>query len=297
MSSIDDTQEAIDAAIAGEQPEAPEVDADETPAEEAARVYAGKFNSDDELERGYTELEKRSTQAAQEAAELRAQVEAYEAQQQEAPYDPWAQVGTPLDEQTSAQLYQQTWQNPTGMMEWAQRPEVIQQFGAQITDQVFQAWHSFAPFQANLWVAQFGASQATAADRQALEELRTTTMADINGRIVQQAFENVKRDMPDIGTYKDRVVQLMDQYPLGENDPRLASADELAKYVSELSGIARWEEFQRQQAEAAPEATTARPQAGAKARTQTRSTASAGGSVSASEQAFLDEVLAGQPGQ
>lgn len=295
MSSIDDTQDLIDEQIAGGDAEP-----DETPAEEAARLYAGKFQTDDALEQGYTELEKSHTQTRQEAAELRAQVEAYEAQQADAqpePFDPWSKVGTQLDEDTSALLYQRIYQNPVEMMEWAQQPATIQQFGSQITDQVFATWQSIAPWQANAYAAKFSANQSIQEQQAALNELRETTMADINGRIVQNAFETVKREMPDIGTYKDRVVELMNEFPLPDDDPRLQSAESLAAYVSKLSGIARWEEFQRQQAEAAPDATTSKAPAGARARTQTRSTAAGGGSVPADHQAFLDEVLAGQPGQ
>ncbi len=52
----------------------------ETPKEEVkpteTKVYAGKFKGEAELEKGYIELEKISTQRAQEAADLRKQIEA-----------------------------------------------------------------------------------------------------------------------------------------------------------------------------------------------------------------------------
>lgn len=274
-------------------------DGEETPAEEAARVYAGKFNSDDELEQGYLEAEKAQTQARMEAAELREQIAAYEAAQQEQAntFDPWQALGGSLDEQSEQLWANKLYRDPAATMADALRPESIQQFGPELADRLFVTWQGLQPYQAGMWMAQHGAQSQVAK----IEELNQTLAQEQAARQQENAEkasslakQMIDNSMPDFTQYKDRVLELFEAYQITDDDPRMQSPEEMAQFTRQMYQIARGEEFDRQQLAAAQEATTEKPAPGAKARTQTRSTAAAGGTSSDPVMQALYDATAAQ---
>jgi hypothetical protein len=298
VSSIDDTEAAINAAVDGPPPEEPEAEQVESGADEPEGPrYAGKFNTDTDLEKGYLEAEKLTTQTRQELAELRSQLEALQGgEAQPEQFDVWGSLGSTMDADTEQQIAARIWENPVGMMEWAQRPEVQQQFGPSIVDRAYLTWYGNQPFQASRWLAQHTAEETINQPRQEIEQLRNDWKAERAEKDATVAFSMLTQSLPDLADYSKRVNELMEQYPLAEDHPMNQTAEGVAQYAEHLYWIARGEEFKRQEAAAAQQENP-QSSAGKKARTQTRSTASPAAGVTDEEQQFLDEILAGQPGR
>lgn len=291
MSQVEDTTEGL-------EPEAPDVASDEQAEPEAPR-YAGKFNDEAALEQGYLEAEKRGTQAAQEAAEYRRQLEEFQAQQAEEPepqFDPWANLGSTMDEDTERQIAARVYQDPQGMMEWAQQQATQQQFGADIADRVFATWQQLQPFKAASWLSAHTATQSLAEQRAEVEALAAAQKQDFDARLTASALDLVKQNIPDFVQYKDRVVELFGEHQLPDDHPLLKTPEGMLQFTRQMYQIARGEEFDRQQAEAALEATTEKPAPGARAKTQTRSTASSAPVASGDPalQALLDATAHAQ---
>lgn len=257
------------------------VDTGETPAEEAERLYAGKYTSPDELEKAYLESQQMGTKAAQEAAEARAQLEEFQNQPEQPAeewFDPRERIGSTLDQETEDLLAARIWENPQGMMEWALRPETQQQFGPTIVARVFKTWQGNNPWDAGVYQATHGANQSKAE----LEDLRTQFQQEQQARQQENILKSatlakdmVLQNLPDFGTYRERVVELFDIHQLRDDHPLLQTPEGQAEFTRQMYQIARGEEFDRQQAAAAAgEEPTPAKAAGAKARTSTRSSAS-----------------------
>lgn len=285
------------------EPEAPE--AEETPAEEAARVYAGKFNSDDDLEKGYLESEKamrtaqeEAAQARQEASDYQAQVAAYEeAQNAPDPFNPLANFG--LDDEDWKNIARSVEVNPQETLAWAQTDEIKRAY-PDMERAVKQYWASLDPWQAG----EEAASRAFAAEREKIEKLQAAwdeRQAQERAEKQQAALSTAVvqiRKLPDFEQYKTRVGELIAQNAMRDDDPRFSDPDQMFDYAYTMYARAKDEAYQRQVKEqealtvAGEEPTTAAP--GAKARTQTRSTAAAGGTSSDPVMQALYDATAAQ---
>ncbi len=297
MSSIDDTQAAIDALDApAAEPDAPEVEsgADTGTETEGEHLYAGKYKSAEELEKGYTEAQREYTQTRQEIAELRAQLEQASQPAEEA-FDPWSQLGSGLDEATAQQIYQQIYHNPAGMMEWAVQPETQRQFGPQIADQVYATWYGLQPFQAQQYVSRMEAARTIEQPREELQRIQQEWFAERHKSESGDALRWSAENLPDFEKYKPAILDLYTKYTQGDDDPRIQGFESIKTYLEQLYAEARWREFKQQGV--VDVATQAATPNGQKAKTQTRSSAAAQNQYPEDVQSMMDEILAGQPGR
>lgn len=275
----------------------------ETATETAERLYAGQYKTIEEFEKGHGEARATLTQSQQRAAELEAQIAEYETAMQqpaEEPYDPYSALAGQLDENSEQAWSAKLHRDPAGAMNDALRPESIQAFGPDLAERMYITWFGQQPLAAQMWAAQRGANQS----KQELEDLRTQFQAEQRDRqqenIVKTATlakDLVVSNLPDFANYRDRVLELFEIHQLPDEHPLLQTPEGQAEFTRQMYQIARGEEFDRQQqaAAAGEEPTPAKP-AGARARTQTRSSASGNaGSNDPVTQALLDaQAFAGQ---
>ncbi|MBA3841010.1 MAG: hypothetical protein H0X39_00040 [Actinobacteria bacterium] len=300
MSSLDETEAAINDAI---NPPDPEPDVEETGADDGAvgteapqELIAGKFKTTDDAIKAYLELEREHTQARQQLAQYQQQPEP-EAEQPE-PYDPLASFAVGYDDSDRQQIANSTYTNPQETLEWAMSDEIAK-WNPNLKNEIYQLWSTFAPMDAHSYAAKL----AVTAEREQVEQLRSqweqeqqSRQAETNHKTAVDAFKEASK-LPEFAKYQPRIAELYTtQGPVDDRDPRLATPEAMTDYVKTLYARARLEEFEAQESATLAGQAPAKPAAGAKARTQTRSTASGSSGVSAQDQAFLDEVLAGQPG-
>ena len=291
MSSIDDTEAAINAAVDGPPPEEPEVEEVESGADDGAQTdepILGKFKSQDDLVKAYQELERQFTQQRQAEPEPEPEPEA--------PFDVWGGLGSTMDEETERQIAARVYQDPAGMMAWAEHPDTKAQFGPQITARVFATWQQFDPYSAAVHAAKSASEQLFGPAQARIEQMEAAAFEKQHKTEASEATRWAEMNLPDFETYRVGVSELYNKYTQGDTDPRIQTFDGMQTYIRQLYAEVRLNELLAQQAEAA-QAENPQASAGKKARTQTRSTASPAAGVTDEEQQFLDEILAGQPGR
>jgi hypothetical protein len=167
MSSIDDTEAAINEAVnpTVEEPEVEDVESGADDGAAESEPILGKFKSQDDLVKAYQELERQFTQQRQAEPEVE--------EEPEQPFDVWGGLGSTMDEETERQVAARVYQDPAGMMRWAEHPDTIAQFGPQITPRVYATWQQFDPYGAAVYAAKAASDQLIAPARQELEQMKT----------------------------------------------------------------------------------------------------------------------------
>jgi hypothetical protein len=290
MSSIDDTEAAINAAVDGPPPEESEVEEVESGADDGtaeSEPILGKFKSQDDLVKAYQELERQFTQQRQAEPEVE--------EEPEQPFDVWGGLGSTMDEETERQVAARVYQDPAGMMRWAEHPETTAQFGPQITARVYATWQQFDPYGAARYAATKAAEEMVTQPRQELEQLQQQWFQQQHKAESGEATRWAETNLPEWDAYRPKVLELYEKYTQGDQDPRIQSFESITVYLKQLYAEARLDDFIAQQQEAAG----AQPEnaAGKKARTQTRSTATPNTDVPSEIEDFYADVLAGQPGR
>lgn len=302
MSSIDDTQAAIDALenpeveeqepITGQLAEsmARDTQDDGSPDESVATSEAilGKFKTQDDLVKAYQELERQFTQERQTAEP---------AIEEPAPYNPLENFALGYDDADRQQIADSTMRVPEETLKWAMSEEIAR-FNPNLQNEVYALWQSFAPLDAQ----KFAANLAVQGERQQIEQLRNEwhqeqqqKAAANNERSATNALSLTTQKLGDFETYRPRIAELMNDFMLPDNHPLAQTPEGLAQFTEHLYWIAKGEEFKRQEA-AATQAPAAKA-TGQKARTQTRSTAASESELPADIAEFMEGVLAGQPGR
>lgn len=263
----------------GVEPEvdAPETGADEggeTAAETQERLYAGQYKTIEDFEAGHGEARATLTRAQQEAADLRAQIAEYEAQQNAPdPFNPLANFG--LDDDDWKNIARSVEVNPEETLKWAMSDEIARAY-PDMKQAVTRYWSSIDP-----WSAQtYAAKEAFAKERGAIESLqaqwdeRTATEKQERQAAAVVAASDEIHHFPDFEKHRHRIAELIAANAAHDDDPRFADPKLMVDYAKTMYARAVLEEHERQvAAQAAGEEPT--PAKGAKARTATRSTASA----------------------
>jgi hypothetical protein len=180
-----------------EEPEPTELsDTEETPQEQAERLFANKYQTAEELERGYQELQSRLSQRDERAA-LADQYEAYFAQQQQAqqqqqyaqPVGDWE---TMIDEDPAraAQLAQQQ-QNPYAF------------------ERAMEAWDEISPGTPQVWYD----NQILQAQSQMLHSQMGQVAHQEREREIAHRVGQLAAEFPDLADRVPQMQEIAAQYP------------------------------------------------------------------------------------
>jgi hypothetical protein len=270
-----DPAPAPDPETAPEAPQTPQ----ETPPEE--RLYAGKYKSADDLEKGYNELlgKLSSTRPA-------------EPQQYQPPADPLAGLPPHIDEQTLGRVQQAFEQNPGETALYLAQNE--QFFGKKLVDEAWAAWmnadpRGFATYQRQ--AAQYEWEQQRAQQQAPIEQY---TYQQISNSAVAEAGQGI----PDWEQYKPLIWDAIEQNPHIEQYVKSVTHDpaQLAQAIQWVYGVVKGNEYV-QQLRAQPQQgqeTPAVDSQKARARTETRSTAPPEQNASR-DKALQDMILNARP--
>jgi hypothetical protein len=276
--------------------DAPETGADdalETPTETQERLYAGKYTSPDELEKGYGEASAAMTRAQQEAAELREQIAEYEAAQNAPdPFNPLANYG--LDDDDWKNVARSVETNPEETLKWAMSDEIARAY-PDMKQAVTRYWTSIDPWSASQHAAKeaFAEEAARIENLQAQWDQRTATEKQERQAAAVVAASDEIHHFPDFEKHRHRIAELIAANAAHDDDPRFADPKLMVDYAKTMYARAVLEEHERQiAAQAAGDEPTPAAK-GAKARTATRSTASAAAQTGDPVmQAYLDAMSA-----
>jgi hypothetical protein len=273
-------------------PEGGADDAVETPTETQERLYAGQYKTIEDFEAGHGEARATLTRAQQEAADLRAQIAEYEAAQNTPdPFNPLANFG--LDDDDWKNVARSVETNPQETLAWAMSDEIKRAY-PDMQRAVTQYWTSVDPWSASQHAAReaFAEEAARIESLQAQWDQRTATEKQERQAAAVVAASDEIHHFPDFEKHRHRIAELIAANAAHDDDPRFADPKLMVDYAKTMYARAVLEEHERQvAAQAAGEEPT--PAKGAKARTATRSTASAAAQTGDPVmQAYLDAMSA-----
>ena len=194
--------------------------------EEEPVVLAGKYNSVEDLENAYKELEKKFHESRQ--------PEPQQIQQTE----PKPYFGP--EPKTESDLVAMAEQDPTKaamfVLENADRlPE-------ELANAVVEHWWTMKPWEAT----QYWFEQRLAAEREDIQGMTNPLVEQHERAVVNEAFDMLLESVPDYADYQEQVEDFIEKFdvtgiiPVGsENDPVA-----LAEGVGTIVGILKWREYQ-----------------------------------------------------
>ena len=231
MSDDDIFMETMRAANAaedeGDQPVEEEALVEEAVEEEDSRVFAGKYQSADDLENAYLELQRKFHESRQPEPEP-------EFQQQAAP----TYFGS--EPSTEAEVVSFAEQDPSNAAMW-----VINNSGRlpdDLANAVLEHWWAQKPWEAT----QYFMEQRLASEREQLSDMTMPLVEQHERAVMADAYDRIVDAIPDYDDYQDRVEQFIADRdvtgiipPGSEGDPVA-----LAEGIGTIVGIIKWQEYQ-----------------------------------------------------
>ncbi len=231
MSDDDIFMETIRAANAeedeGDQPIEEEAPVEEEFVEEDPRVFAGKYQSADDLENAYLELQRKFHESRQPDPEP-------EVQQPIAP----AYFGS--EPSTEAEVVSFAEQDPTNAAMWVINN--ADRLPDDLANAVLEHWWAQKPWEAT----QYFMEQRLASEREQLSDMTMPLVEQHERAVMSEAYDMIVDAIPDYDEYQARVEQFIDErdvsgiIPIGSEGDPVA----LAEGIGTIVGIIKWQEYQ-----------------------------------------------------
>ncbi len=210
---------------AGDQPIEEDAPVEEH-VEEEPRVFAGKYQSADDLENAYLELQRKFHEDRQPKEE-------YVEPVQQAAY-----FGQ--DPSTEAEVVSFAEQDPTNAAMW-----VISNSGRlpdDLANAVLEHWWAQKPWEAT----QYFMEQRLASEREQLTDMTMPLVEQHERAIMADAYDMIVDAIPDYDEYQDRVEQFIDERDVSGIIPPGSESDPvaLAEGIGTIVGIIKWQEYQ-----------------------------------------------------
>ncbi|CAB4171934.1 hypothetical protein UFOVP929_31 [uncultured Caudovirales phage] len=232
MSDDDIFMETMRAANAAEyeggQPTEEESPVEETVAGEDSRVFAGKYQSADDLENAYLELQRKFHESRQPDPEPEYQ------QQQVAP----AYFGS--EPSTEAEVVSFAENDPSNAAMWVINN--TDRLPSDLANAVLEHWWAQKPWEAT----QYFMEQRLASERDQLTNMTMPLVEQHERAVMADAYDRIVDAIPDYDDYQERVEQFISErdvsgiiLPGSEQDPVA-----LAEGIGTIVGIIKWHEYQ-----------------------------------------------------
>ena len=229
MSDDDIFMETLRAANAEEddQPVEETASVEEDVVEEETRVFAGKYQSADDLENAYLELQRKFHESRQPDPEP-------EVHQPVAP----AYFGS--EPSTEAEVVSFAEQDPTNAAMW-----VIgnaERLPDDLANAVLEHWWAQKPWEAT----QYFMEQRLASEREQLSDMTMPLVEQHERAVMSEAYDRIVDAIPDYDDYQDRVEQFIEERDVSGIIPPGSEADPvaLAEGIGTIVGIIKWQEYQ-----------------------------------------------------
>lgn len=236
MSDEDLIGEAIRAANSDEAvaDEAPVEDTAIEPemTEEQARTFAGKFNSVEDLESAYEELQRKFHESRQPEPEF------LEEDDEDVAGMPQFFGGEPQSESDLVSLAEQ---DPTNAALWVMSN--TNRVPEDLANAVLEHWWTQKPWEAT----QFWMEQRIQQEREQLSEMTFPLVEQHERAVMGEAYEMITQQIPDYDEYQDRVEEFIEQHDVSGLIPDGADSDPvaLAEGIGTIVGILKWREYQQ----------------------------------------------------
>jgi len=229
VSDDDIFMETLRAANAEEddQPVEETASVEEDVVEEETRVFAGKYQSADDLENAYLELQRKFHESRQPDPEP-------EVHQPVAP----AYFGS--EPSTEAEVVSFAEQDPTNAAMW-----VIgnaERLPDDLANAVLEHWWAQKPWEAT----QYFMEQRLASEREQLSDMTMPLVEQHERAVMSEAYDRIVDAIPDYDDYQDRVEQFIEERDVSGIIPPGSEADPvaLAEGIGTIVGIIKWQEYQ-----------------------------------------------------
>lgn len=200
---------------------------EEEEAYEEPQVFAGKYNSIEDLENAYKELERKFHESRQQEQEP----------QQYAEPQPQYFGGEPS---TESELVALAEQDPTNAAMWVLNN--VERLPDDLANAVIEHWWTMKPWEAT----QYWFDQRLAQERDEIAGMTMPLVEQHERAVMSEAYDMLIDSVPDYEEYQDRVEDFIDKHdvsgiipPGSENDPVA-----LAEGIGTIVGILKWREYQ-----------------------------------------------------
>lgn len=229
MSDDDILMDTIRAANADEEQvdDQHEEEVEEVESEEP-QVFAGKYNSVEDLESAYKELERKFHESRQSVVEPPVEKE-----------EPAVQYfGN--EPSTEAELVAFAEQNPTDAAMWViQNSERLPD---ELANAVLEHWWTMKPWEAS----QFWFEQRLAQERSEFADMTSPLVEQHERALMSEAYDHLLEAVPDYDEYQEQVEKFIEENDITGLLPKGADSDPvaLAEGVGTIVGILKWREYQ-----------------------------------------------------
>lgn len=229
MSDDDILMETIRAAQMEDEADQPveESPVEEPVVEEDPRVFAGKYQSADDLENAYLELQRKFHESRQ-------------PEPQPEVHQPVAQTYFGSEPSSEAEVVSFAEQDPTNAAMWVINN--ADRLPDDLANAVLEHWWAQKPWEAT----QYFMEQRLASEREQLSDMTMPLVEQHERAVMSEAYDMIVDAIPDYDEYQARVEQFIDErdvsgiIPIGSEGDPVA----LAEGIGTIVGIIKWQEYQ-----------------------------------------------------
>lgn len=229
MSDDDILMETIRAAQMEDEADQPveESPVEDPVVEEDPRVFAGKYQSADDLENAYLELQRKFHESRQPDPEP-------EVQQYAQP----AYFGN--EPSSEAEVVSFAEQDPTNAAMWVINN--AERLPDDLANAVLEHWWAQKPWEAT----QYFMEQRLASEREQLSDMTMPLVEQHERAVMSEAYDMIVDAIPDYDDYQVRVEQFIDERDVSGIIPPGSEGDPvaLAEGIGTIVGIIKWQEYQ-----------------------------------------------------
>jgi hypothetical protein len=211
---------------AGDQPIEEDAPVEEYVEEEEPRVFAGKYQSADDLENAYLELQRKFHEDRQPKEEY------VEPVQQPAYFG--------QEPSTEADVVSFAESDPTHAAMWVINN--ADRLPDDLANAVLEHWWAQKPWEAT----QYFMEQRLASEREQLSDMTMPLVEQHERAVMSDAYDMIIDAIPDYDEYQSRVEQFIDERDVSGIIPPGSEADPvaLAEGIGTIVGIIKWHEYQ-----------------------------------------------------
>jgi hypothetical protein len=195
--------------------------------EEDPRVFAGKYQSADDLENAYLELQRKFHESRQ-------------PEPQPEVHQPVAQTYFGSEPSSEAEVVSFAEQDPTNAAMWVINN--ADRLPDDLANAVLEHWWAQKPWEAT----QYFMEQRLASEREQLSDMTMPLVEQHERAVMSEAYDMIVDAIPDYDEYQARVEQFIDErdvsgiIPIGSEGDPVA----LAEGIGTIVGIIKWQEYQ-----------------------------------------------------
>jgi len=211
----------------GDQPTEEEAPVEEQVEEEAPRIFAGKYQSADDLENAYLELQRKFHEDRQPKEEPVAEA-----------VEPPAYFGQ--EPSTEAEVVSFAEQDPTNAAMWVINN--ANRLPDDLANAVLEHWWTQKPWEAT----QYFMEQRLASERSELADMTMPLVEQHERAVMSEAYDLIIDAVPDYEDYQSRVEDFIDNFDVSGIIPPGSESDPvaLAEGIGTIVGILKWREYQ-----------------------------------------------------